>query len=322
MTMTDHRRRRIPAPIPSQSPTQKLQTTFAAVRVSFTWLGVRKTLTQTQKAQAAEPFGAEEKYLSAAKKLLDTSHPLFKDVTSIRNRVLAHWKAMTLPYPEPGVRLIKQSDVQTFDDDLRGLKEELTAAVGLLDAQYDTLKQAARDRLGSLYSDLDYPPTLVGLFDVSWEFPSVAPPEYLLRLNPQLYQQEQQRITARFDEAVRLAESAFTEEFAKLVSHLTERISGNGPDGKKVFRDGVIDNLQDFFARFKSLNVGSNQQLDELVETAQRAVKGIAPQDLRDSEAVRQQVTTQLAAVTATLDAMLVDAPRRRILRPLPAQVA
>ena len=324
MTMTVRPRRGVSPPAPSnpQSAAQRLQTTFAAVRVSFTWLGVRKTLTPGQKAQAAEPFGAEEKYLSAAKKLLDTSHPLFKDVTSIRNRVLTHWKAMTLPYPEPGVRLIKQSDVQTFDDDLRGLKEELINAVGQLDAQYDTLKQAARDRLGSLYSDLDYPSSLVGLFDVAWEFPSVQPPEYLLRLNPQLYQQEQQRITARFDEAVRLAEEAFVGEFAKLVTHLTERISGNGPDGKKVFRDGIIDNLQDFFARFKSLNVGSNQQLDELVETAQRAVKGIAPQDLRDSDTIRQQVTTQLAAVTATLDAMLVDAPRRRILRPLPAQVA
>jgi len=30
----------------------------------------------------------------------------------------------------------------------------------------------------------------------------------------------------------------------------------------------VIDNLQGFFTRFKSLNVGSNQQLDELVDTA------------------------------------------------------
>ena len=302
---------------------QQLRVTMAAVKVSFTWFGTRKTLTPGQKAQAAEPFGAEEKYLSAAKKLLDTSHPLFKDVTSIRNRIITHWKCMTLPYPEPGIRLIRQQDLQTFDEDLRGLKEELTNAVQQLDRQYETLKQAAREQLGSLYAEADYPASLIGLFDVAWEFPSVEPPEYLMRLNPQLYQQEKDRIMARFDEAVRLAEDAFIAEFAKLVSHLTERVSG--ADGEqKVFRDSVIGNLLDFFSRFKSLNVGSNQQLDELVATAQRAVKGLAPQDLRDSEAVRRQVSTQMAAITASLDDMLVDAPRRRILRSVPptAQVA
>ena len=40
------------------SPAQWLRETAAAVRVSFTWLGVRKTLTPEQKNQAAESFGA------------------------------------------------------------------------------------------------------------------------------------------------------------------------------------------------------------------------------------------------------------------------
>ena len=56
----------------SASHAQRLHDTMAAVRVSFTWFGVRKTLTPAQKTQAAETFGAEGQYLSAAKKLLDT----------------------------------------------------------------------------------------------------------------------------------------------------------------------------------------------------------------------------------------------------------
>ncbi len=65
---------------------------MAAVRVMFTWLGARKTLTQEQKSQAADTFGAERAYLSAGKKLLDTSHPSFKAVTAVRTRVIAFWK--------------------------------------------------------------------------------------------------------------------------------------------------------------------------------------------------------------------------------------
>ena len=57
---------------------QRLRTTMAAVRLSFTWFGVRKSLTLEQKARAADAFGAEGELLSAGKKLLDTKHPAFK----------------------------------------------------------------------------------------------------------------------------------------------------------------------------------------------------------------------------------------------------
>jgi hypothetical protein len=76
-----------------------------------------------------------------------------------------------------------------------------------------------------------------------------------------------------------------------------------------------VDNHCAFFERFRSLDVRSNQQLDELVAQAQRAVRGVAAQDLRDSQSVRLEVAAQLARVQTSLDAMLVDLPRRRILR-------
>ena len=120
------------------------------------------------------------------------------------------------------------------------------------------MKVAAAERLGRLFNPGDYPETLVGLFDVSWDFPSVEPPDYLRELNPALYEAERARVAARFDEAVQLAEQAFLEEFAKLVGHLSERIGGVGEDGKpKVFRDSAIGNLGDFFERFRNLNVRS-----------------------------------------------------------------
>ena len=59
----------------------------------------------------------------------------------------------------------------------------------------------------------------------------------------------------------------------------------------------------------------SNEQLDELVGRAQRAVRGVAAQELRDSQGLRQRVATQLAQVQSALDGMLVERPRRRILR-------
>jgi hypothetical protein len=302
------------------SPAQTLQAKMAAVRVSFTWLGTRKSLSPSQRAEAAQPFDAEGGYLSAGKKLLDTSHPAFKAVTSIKTKIASVWRSMSLSFPEPGVRLIKREQIDEFVGLLTDFRAELVEAVANLDRHYGDLKAAAAERLGRLFNPSDYPETLVGLFDVSWDFPSVEPPDYLRDLNPALYEAERARVAARFDEAVQLAEQAFLDEFAKLVSHLTERIGGGEDGEKKVFRDSAIGNLSDFFERFRSLNVGSNDQLDALVAQAKQAVRGIGAKDLRGSVDLRQRVATQLSQVQSALDGLMVDRPRRKIIRPTTSQ--
>ena len=300
---------------PSTSPSQRLRTSFAAVRIAFTWLGTRKTLTTEQKAQAAETFGAEGEFLSAGKKLLDTKHPAFKAVTGVRSRIVSLWKGMSLPYPEPGVRLIKQDQIDVFTEQLTNLKEELDEAVWRLDEHYVELKSAARDRLGSLFNSADYPESLRGMFQVAWDFPSVEPPDYLRQLNPEVYRQECERVASRFDEAVQLAETAFVEELQNLVSHLTERLSGQADGKPKVFRDSAIENLTAFFDRFRKLNLRSNEQLDVLIGQCQQVVQGVEPQSLRDNNVLRQLVASELNQVQNVLDDLLVDRPRRNILR-------
>jgi hypothetical protein len=304
-----------PTTIPSTTPAHRLRTSTAAVRLSFTWFGVRKSLSAEQKAQAAESFGAESDCLSAAKRLFDTKHPAFKAVAAIKNRATGYWKSLSLPYPEAGVRLVHQDRVEPFDIQMNWFQQELTNAVDALDERYHELQSAARQRLGTLYNPADYPESLRGLFSMDWEFPSVEPPDYLMQLNPELYEQECQRVAARFDDAVQLAESAFTEELTKLVTHLTERLSGQNDGKPKVFRDSAIENLTEYFNRFRQLNVRSNDQLDELVDQAQQIVQGVQPQTLRDNHVLRQTVASELAEVQNMLDDLLVDRPRRNILR-------
>jgi hypothetical protein len=297
------------------APADRMRATMAAARVAFMWFGVRKTLTPQQKEQAAESFGAEGEFLSAGKKLLDTAHPAYKAVTAVRGRIASYWRGVSLPYPEPGIRLIRQDDIGAFNVQMTTLRQGLEDAVCELNRHFAELVAAARQRLGTLFNPADYPDSLNGLFAVTWEFPSVEPPDYLRQLSPELYRQESQRVTARFNEAVQLAEQAFTEELSGLISHLTERLSGHDDGRPKIFRDSVVENLTEFFERFLHLNIGSSQELDNLVAGAQRVVRGVAPQDLRDSRNLRQHISTQLAGVQSVLDGLLVDRPRRNILR-------
>ena len=53
-----------------------------------------------------------------------------------------------------------------------------------------------------------------------------------------------------------------------MVSHLCDRLAKSDDGQPRIFRDSAVLNLDEFFERFKSLNVSSNAQLDALVEQA------------------------------------------------------
>jgi len=307
-------------PLDTSSPAQRLRRLAAAVRVHFTWWGVHKTLTAQQKEEVGATYAADARFLTAGKKLVDTRHEAFRKLTSIRGRTVSYWRGLSLPYTEPGMRLIRQGDIEAFVHTLEGFKDELVQAEADLNAVYDQIKTDACQRLGRLYNPSDYPPEVRNLFQVDWDFPSVEPPSYLMRINPEIYQQEQERVSRRFEDAVQLAEQAFLAEFAKLVSHLTERLTCTEDGERRIFQNSAVNNLVDFFSRFRHLNVRSNQELDQLVEQAQQLVQGVTPQDLRDDNQLRQQIATDMAQVQSQLETLIVDRPRRQIIRANPAR--
>jgi len=306
-------------PLDTEGPAQRLRRLAAAVRVMLHWWGVHRALTAQQKEEIGSVTSADARFLTAGKKLVDVRHEAFRRLTSIRTRLVNYWRGITLSYTEPGVRLIRQSDIESFVHTLEGFRDELTGAETDLNTAYDEIKADARRRLGRLYNPADYPPEIRNLFRVGWDFPSVEPPSYLMRIAPEVYEQERQRVAARFDEAVRLAEQAFATEFARLLSHLTARLA-NGEDGQRqVFRDSVIHNLTEFFGRFVELNVRSNPELDTLVEQAQQLVRGVTPQQLRNSDALRQHIAAEMARVQVQVEGLITDVPRRRLIRNRPS---
>lgn len=289
-----------------------LRSKTIACRVRHEKLGVRKALTREQLKAAAEEFHADAKVLSAGKKILDSRDPAFRAVVRVRSQATGYWKAHTAPFPEPGIRLLRRDGVDLFVAQMTRLKAELTEAAAALQGKYAELRGKAEQQLGDLYNPSDYPARIDQEFALEWDFPSVEPPKYLKDIHPALYEQESQRIRARFEEAVRLSEEAFTAKFHELVAHLADRLKG-GADGKpKVFRDTAVENLNGFFEQFRNLDVGSSGELQRLVDQAKQAVAGIKPDDLRGDQTLATNVGDALAKIALDVDAMMVNVPTRK----------
>ena len=250
------------------TPAQRLRSTMAAARVSFTWFGTQKTL--DPRAEGPGRRGLRRRGPVPLRRQEADRHQATPPSAPSRRsaaRSTRTGRGMSLPYPEPGVRLIRHDVVEEFAAQMADFRAELDDAVANLDRHYGELKQAAARAAGQpvqpgrLPRDAGRP-----LRRRRGTSPPSSRPTTCVQLSPGLYEQERARVAARFDEAVQLAEQAFLEEFARLVAHLTERITGVGEDGQpRVFRDSAVDNLSEFFDRFRELNVRSNEQLDELV---------------------------------------------------------
>ena len=175
---------------------------------------------------------------------------------------------------------------------------ELDDAVADLDRHYGELKQAAAPS-GSARCTTR--PTTPRRSSASSTSPGTSPRRAARlpgALSPGLYEQERARVAARFEEAVRLAEQAFLEEFARLVGppdradhrHQRRRPAQGLP---RLGRRQPVE----FFERFRDAE-------RPLQRPARRAGRprpsgpsaGVGAQDLRDSAALRQRVAAQLVA--------------------------
>ena len=288
---------------------------MAAVKLAFTWLGVRKTLAPEQRSTAARAFQADRDFLSASKLILDTRNPAYRNVARVRTEASSYWRTMTLPFPEAGVRLLNQNSLGLFASTMQTYRERLQEAARELAGEYDQIKSEAQRRLGALFNPSDYPSTLDGLFDLEVSYPTIEPPGYLMALHPDVYQAEQARVRERFESAVELAEQAFATELQRLTAHLAERLTGMHDGQPKIFRDSAVENLREFFERFRRLNIRSSTELDTLVAEAEQVITGIEPQQLRESNRLRQMVARDFEQIQASVGDMLLDRPRMNILR-------
>lgn len=197
-----------------------------AVSLKLRRFGKRRSMSTEQVRTSAAAFGADPEYVGGSKRLLNDKHIRYKAVSAALSQARATWKALTVPYPEAGKRLMRRSKLAEFEAAMGEHVDALGNAVAALDEIYhQELIPEAHERLNELFEESNYPQSLAGTFAVDWEYPAIEPPDYLKEMAPEIYEAEQRRIQARFDEAIALTEQAFEAELASLVQSIQEQVT-------------------------------------------------------------------------------------------------
>lgn len=294
---------------------QQLKDQTAAVSFRSHKFGVRRRLDEPTRAQAAQPFQAEPSALVASKCLLDTRAAEFRSVTDVIRRARRFWKSMTVFFPAKGVRLIRRDLIDQFNSQMADFRQELESNVDELLNNYKALKQKAKQDLGQLFASRDYPDpdTLAEEFSIIWGFPSIDPPNYLKELNPKLYEQEQAKVAAKFEEAMATAQQVLAAEMQELIGHLVDKLTPGEDGKKKTLNDKALKGLSEFVERFRQCGVHSSPELDDMIKQVEQITRGVNLKEIKAEPAAQQKLFSDVSNLKTTLDQMLVDAPDRKI---------
>jgi hypothetical protein len=287
-----------------------LKENYIPTRLSFSWWGQSKKVEKATQERMANYIDANARRISAGKRIYSTEIECIAEINALKTEIKDYWEDQTLPYSQEGIRLLPRAKIETFNLKMQDFEGRLRDKATVVHLHRAEIIEDAQKELGDAFSLGNYPLDLTQLYRMEVSFPSIEPAE---GLPPQVYQQQSAYAQRKIEEAVQMAETAFSTQMMELIEHLREKLQP-GPDGqKKIFRDSAVENLKDFFRRFKELNLGSSEQLDQLVCQAEEIVAGISAEDLRKGKDLRDQIGRELKEVSEALTPLVTTKPRRVI---------
>lgn len=296
----------------------ELRSETIAIELNLPTIGRHRRMDERHQCEVADHFGAKRKAVGGNKGLYAPNQPEIKKISSALGAARAAWLSLTIAY-RPGIRLLRKERLQDWIAAFEKCQKELSEALAEADANYNEILAASREFLGEkLFNFNDYPTKFSGWLHIRWSVHNFEPSDQLLQLAPETYKREQERVRKQFEGAIAAYEQESREQLQKLVGALVDKLgdakTGVTKDGKKVkFTEAATSNLREFFERFKSLNIRSDQALADLVDTAEQALGSTTMLDVKKSADKRDALAASFDAVAKKLDQLVIDAPSRSI---------
>lgn len=223
-------------------------------------------------------------------------------------------RKISLPFPIKGCVLVPKKLIPEIQEHLKEIKWHYNSAVEDFLYWYPQTVKDAKDSLGELFDECDYPTQemIKNKFRFQWRYITIGPSVSRV-LPPSIYKEEVKKFQELMEQARSEAITALREEFVDLVTNIADKLQ-NHDDGKpRRLRDAAVENLKQFLDNFSSRNIFDDAQLSELVEQCRGIITNTNANAIRGNTQVRQELYQQMEKLLTGIDASLEDLPRRRL---------
>lgn len=269
-----------------------------------------------EEAEGQEPGEVDTKYLRMSKRTIPRD--ALRDIGALDSQIKNFLKARSVPCRmlRGGMLLIPTLLVSDVDKELQRYKEQRAEIVGKFIREYDALKREARESLGTLYNEGDYPTigAIRSRFTTSHRWLSFNISAALKNVSSEIFAREQQKLQAEFESASGDIQIALREAMQDLVTHLFDQLKPSEDGKKKQLRSESIEKLETFLNTFSARNLTDDKELEALANQARAVITGVDVKALRKDGEFRSSLMANLEQVKSGLDAMVTTRTRKIIV--------
>lgn len=222
-----------------------------------------------------------------------------------------------------GIDIVKLSTVADVEKYLADRVEQLPGMIQALIDAYDKAKDEAKERLAKIAEDLlpgagitfyeesDYPTVdkLRQLFGLRWNWIAFGIPDTLPR---EVFEAEKARTEKVWQDAQEQITLALRQGFQELIDHMVDRLTTEPGEKQKIFKNTLIENMQEFLETFTNRDINNDAELAALVEKARTVMIGIDPEKLRKDNGTRTTLLTSMTQIKTATDALITEMPSRK----------
>jgi len=257
-----------------------------------------------------EQIGSSE-WLKGRKHLINPE--ALNPIRAVVSRARKDMERQSLPFPVVGLTLVPKEQLDRIEECLTKHRSDYWEEVAKFEDQYEEARESARENLGDLFSDADYPIDIRRRFGFEWQYFTLDVPGKTGILTPEIYEREKEKFVAMMEETRELAIAAMRREFADHVSHIVERLTKSEDGRPKVFKNCMVEKIQAYLDVFDARNLFGDEQLAELVGKAKTIIAGVSPESIRENVWLKKSIAEGMGKIKHAIDEAVIDLPRRKV---------
>lgn len=231
--------------------------------------------------------GRYNKSLLPMADLLDNIH---KKTNAIRTKYYAN----TLPWGLDGTMMLPTTNYLAFMADFRKERSDWQSLVQLFVDNYEDLRDNARRVLGSLYDPTDYPAKfeVAAKFNIDLAVFPVPSSDFRVSIASAELTRIQQDVERRVQESQQKAMTDLWQRIHERVKHMAEKLA----DPKAIFRDTLVENIQEQCAMLTRLNFAEDPNLEAMRQEVESKLIH-HPDALRNDPDLRRDTAAEAKAI-------------------------
>jgi hypothetical protein len=270
-----------------------------------TWTG--RKLDKRASQDVTTSNGAAKGVANVHKKLLGDCAELDAVQKFAANARNSHY-AMTMPWSDLGLRLCPTKmyiDANGYERTMTELQNEFTRLTDAFLSAYSWEIQNAQLKLGALWNGDEYPSREALASKFRFRFTAMPLPDvgdWRLDIGNEAADAMRKQYEKFYGDQLTKAMADVWERAHDALSKMSERLDYADDTTKKVFRDSLVENVQEIVNLLDAMNITNDPVMNNAHRRLDQAMQGITPDALREDPYLRAQTKREVDAVKKIID--------------------